>query len=1319
MLKTVAVSSWRRGQLPEPTRLLAGQLVGLDDRRHGYDVDEQDTSFDANADVRAGGYGLSASAHCVSWLSQGRQLQLRETRLQLSQEDAVLVFEFPSPIVPDPVFFERDGRLIALVVLADGTFVHLAFPAPAQGLAMRFFHNYEQIVGSLGTAIVQIAPCATAIACLTAESEVILAYPDVHNGELELQSTIFYAPDMMQQFLQMVPAVFRPNASAPARVTAMTTLATTDRRIGALLTHDGGLKLVLQQNGAPSVRNAINPQPAVVCQELSQLRVYVINLDDAEQEQLELMTVRYGLKPTLSMLQLTDSSAWVVYHDKDEAMVCYSELTPTANTHTAWHPCTHDFETPALIRAEGYEQQYLRQLLASPSFSRDAFEDALNTILPDADLDALADSTPETLISQAETWLADLALARGGELAAETRFQLYQQLAEQYGQHAIAAHRVVGLLWHTNDDMIYTLATNHVSMTVPAPALHKVYTADPTARTRYLSTILAPAQVTAKHIQDTGALVDCLWNLGSLLQEYDSNAFGVAPRLACDTIVASLLDGSALQRGHGSNAQSSSDEYTDIAQAITVLLAQVGDVLTATLCLLATLQPISADLSEFQDGLSSTNFSAILMSCRPLAMVPNFVFSLRQAESLEDAILQSTSGMLSALRSVVAIENVPLLMELLDIDRSATQAVIDLMALCTAQARARPSLDAARKLLSLYLQQPRETSGNVLAVGAHAADLYLAQITALAPEARVLLAHMQALLLLRQGDYDGAVSGYGLAFDIIQALCTTPNQDQVMSRELLGVLLRRPNQPMLAADRLEEEVSRAPLAALYAKAFMFHLEAAVSGANSSLADAKTVGLVLLVQVIDAAVMEYQLTTMHINTFKHKLALNDVDGAFAAIAQLGAHEAIRDDCISELVSTLCDRNEMQAIVQLPYGQLEHIVRNVISTRARNASATAAALEDRVNFYQVLYAFFIFRADYAAAAQAMYIYASRLAAESLDPDTDESMIVLEAERDAYLTALNALQTLPTEHAWFAANVVSRDGHHQNAAPKRVRHGGEDSMDESQDIVVTPSSGASIVTAHELRCCYVLCQAVADIVDAKLPGYRQLSRNVNYTLAAEVLISARRYDDAINLVLTRARGQVDQVEFDFSSLFRDLTEQCLRISLETDVDVTWLYQNESPIAAGSTAEAIAWRLLRKYLALLDCNTTSFVYHEVVTRTILSLRPLKNGTRFPLPHWLLESHLACNPNALLALLLRYQMWDVAHQVAVTSIQEAHKVLQARDEGNTNLPRQSLHAVPFDNIERLQKSLQVVSGKNEALQGLEEELKHVLDRFKTRLYYQ
>ena len=61
---------------------------------------------------------------------------------------------------------------------------------------------------------------------------------------------------------------------------------------------------------------------------------------------------------------------------------------------------------------------------------------------------------------------------------------------------------------------------------------------------------------------------------------------------------------------------------------------------------------------------------------------------------------------------------------------------------------------------------------------------------------------------------------------------------------------------------------------------------------------------------------------------------------------------------------------------------------------------AVLGHHTNFYELLYAFCLFRGDFRSAGQAMLDLALRLSIEHFSADDERAVISLESERDAYL-------------------------------------------------------------------------------------------------------------------------------------------------------------------------------------------------------------------------------------------------------------------------------------------------------------------------------
>lgn len=59
-----------------------------------------------------------------------------------------------------------------------------------------------------------------------------------------------------------------------------------------------------------------------------------------------------------------------------------------------------------------------------------------------------------------------------------------------------------------------------------------------------------------------------------------------------------------------------------------------------------------------------------------------------------------------------------------------------------------------------------------------------------------------------------------------------------------------------------------------------------------------------------------------------------------------------------------------------------------------------LGHHTNFYELLYAFDVFRGDFRGAAEAMYSLALRLSSEHFPLEDERAVVALESQRDAYL-------------------------------------------------------------------------------------------------------------------------------------------------------------------------------------------------------------------------------------------------------------------------------------------------------------------------------
>jgi hypothetical protein len=227
--------------------------------------------------------------------------------------------------------------------------------------------------------------------------------------------------------------------------------------------------------------------------------------------------------------------------------------------------------------------------------------------------------------------------------------------------------------------------------------------------------------------------------------------------------------------------------------------------------------------------------------------------------------------------------------------------------------------------------------------------------------------------------------------------------------------------------------------------------------------------------------------------------------------------------------------------------------------------------------------------------------------------------------------------------------------------------------------------MLTTKEIERRYVLVQARLDVLEARLPGYKVAGPSLSPEEAVAVLVEGGRFDDAVSLAFTtlsRTRALV-QLE----AILERLTEECLRLELEDRPPVGWLQLNDVGPRERLSPANCGWLLLRSLLCKYDGAETNFRLRRVVTERILSLLPMRDGQRMPLPHWLrahvpmataaashatsgLEGVTApvpgtlsitsakADPTTLLRLYIKYERWDDALRLATRLVRDAGDVL-------------------------------------------------------------
>ncbi|XP_053305363.1 nuclear pore complex protein Nup160 [Spea bombifrons] len=346
-------------------------------------------------------------------------------------------------------------------------------------------------------------------------------------------------------------------------------------------------------------------------------------------------------------------------------------------------------------------------------------------------------------------------------------------------------------------------------------------------------------------------------------------------------------------------------------------------------------------------------------------------------------------------------------------------------------------------------------------------------------------------------------------------------------------------------------------------------------------------------------------------FKHHLDLGHNSQAYDALTQI-PDPSRQLDCLRQLVVVLCERLQLQDLVEFPYVNLHNEVVGIIESRARAVDLMTH------NYYELLYAFHIYRHNYRKAGSVMFEYGMRLGREVRNSEG------LQKQVNAYLACLNCLRLVRPKYAWIVQPASGAVYERAGASPKR-NHDGESS-------VIPKSRQIDILELQDLEKEYVLAQtrltlAVRDPSTAAVAGSASAEEIVS------LLVQAGLFDTAISLCQT--------FKLSLMPVFEGLAYKCIKLQHSGEaaqVDAwQWLATNQlSTIVSTKETSATdeSWRLLTSYLEKYEAQNGQ--YHRCIISKLLA-----HG--LPLPSWLINSYKAIDAAELLRLYLNYDLLEEA----------------------------------------------------------------------------
>ncbi|EGD73464.1 hypothetical protein PTSG_05167 [Salpingoeca rosetta] len=411
-----------------------------------------------------------------------------------------------------------------------------------------------------------------------------------------------------------------------------------------------------------------------------------------------------------------------------------------------------------------------------------------------------------------------------------------------------------------------------------------------------------------------------------------------------------------------------------------------------------------------------------------------------------------------------------------------------------------------------------------------------------------------------------------------------------------------------------------------------------------LVDFLHLGVSLIEAIQDQELRDTETTIWWTRLFKYTLHLNLVDDAFMAIMN-HKDEPTAKACLHQLVVCMYARNQLQRLVQLPYNSYLNEVKQILLRLAKTCDIVGVVLDDQTTYYEVLYSIFVFQHDYRTAAAMMAEFAEHLNKLAKPDDFEAASVVFSAQRDAYLSAVNALSLVRPADRWIAIEAVDTNttdataGTHDPA--KRKRHVDDLDDESSPNTTAAPAmdeadeqcSGAAVAhtcvfSVQDLKRRYALTQAHLDLLAAKsataVAAEYDVLRLPSAETAIRLLAHHRRFDDAAALAVAfNLHSSVEAM----APIFEQLAEQVMTLQLQPDAPCEWLgFVQRVPRgsgrddarrargqvapgltvdygeASGASAYDRACGLLERFLRTYDSPATAYRFHAIAIDKALS---------------------------------------------------------------------------------------------------------------------
>uniref|UniRef100_A0A674CRL3 Nucleoporin 160 n=1 Tax=Salmo trutta TaxID=8032 RepID=A0A674CRL3_SALTR len=306
-------------------------------------------------------------------------------------------------------------------------------------------------------------------------------------------------------------------------------------------------------------------------------------------------------------------------------------------------------------------------------------------------------------------------------------------------------------------------------------------------------------------------------------------------------------------------------------------------------------------------------------------------------------------------------------------------------------------------------------------------------------------------------------------------------------------------------------------------------------------------------------------------FKHHLDLGHNSQAYEALTQ-NPDSSSQLDCLRQLVVVLCERSQLQDLVQFSYVNLHDEVVSIIESRARAVDLMSH------NYYELLYTFHINRHNYRKAGTVMFEYGMRLGREV------RTQLGLQKQVNCCLASLNCLRLIRSDYAWIVQPTSGAVYERPAASPKRNYDG---------EFTTGPVSGQiDILELKDLQKEYDLARSRLTLAQHHPPS-AAIAGSASAVEMMSLLVQSGLFDCALSLCQT--------FKLSLTSVFEGLAFKCIKLQYggEENQNEAWNWLAANQLCTITTKES---RLVKcMYSSWYKLASEYHIVHLVVQLGIL----------------------------------------------------------------------------------------------------------------------